>query len=245
MQIATCCRDGVANISLVDFGAEGLCRQLGEYCSDADAMSDDFLSAELRGQDRELWLATLYAPAALRPALVALFALDRTLAAVTETVSDPMVGAIRLAWWRDALAALDKAGRAPDEPHLQAVLAHVLPTGVRGAELAGLEERWGCRLAGDIDEAAERAAEAAGGALLFALAGRILGGDEGQAAALGRGWSVGEAWGGRVSAALRPLLALAVLGVRDSRDVAAERPRAVRASAGRQLRMLMAVVSGR
>lgn len=213
-------------------------------------MNEDMISAALRARDRELWLATLYAPAAMRPALVALFALDLMLAEVTVSVSDPMVGAIRLAWWRDALAALDAANkfgtvRPPDEPHLQAAATVVLTRGVTGAELSGLEERWGCRLAGDLDADGERAAEAAGGALLFKLAGRILGGDEAMAAALGRGWAVGEAWKGRVEGKLRPLLALAVLGVRDAADVAAGRPRAVRGSAGRQLRMLMAVVSGR
>ncbi|WP_416908568.1 MAG: squalene/phytoene synthase family protein [Polymorphobacter sp.] len=203
------------------------------------------LANELRARERELWLATLYAPEAVRPALVALFALDRVLAEVAETVSDPMVGAIRLAWWRDALLALDGAAKAPDEPHLQAAAAFLLPQGLGGAELAALEERWGCRLAGDLDADAERAAEAEGGARLFALAGRLLGGDETLAAALGRGWAVGELWQGRVSAALRPLLGLAVLGVRDARDAAAGRARAARGGAGRQLRMLWAVASGR
>ncbi len=202
------------------------------------------LDAELRERDRELWLATLYAPAGVRPALVSLFALDAALRNITETVSDPMVGAIRLAWWRDALRALD-GGRAPDEPHLQAIAKFVLPMGVSGADLAGLEERWGCRLASDLDETGERAAEAEGGALLFGLAGRLLGGDEALAAALGRGWAVGQGWNGIVVGALRPLLALAMLGMRDAEDVAAGRPRAARAGAGRQLRMLWAVASGR
>jgi phytoene synthase len=172
-----------------------------------------------------------------------LFALDCVLADVTTTVSDPMVGAIRLAWWREALEGLDKGQRVPDEPHLQAVQAMLLPLGVRGAELAGLEERWGCRLA-EAEPEAERAAEAEGGALLFRLAGRILGGDEAAAAALGRGWAAGEAWERPVPSVLRPLLGLAVLGVRDERDAAAGRGRAVRGGAGRQLRMLWAVASG-
>jgi phytoene synthase len=210
-----------------------------------DGASLTTLADEVRARERELWLATLYAPAESRAALLALFALDRVLAEVTETVSDPMVGAIRLAWWRDALAGLDSAVRAPDEPHLQAVVAELLPRGVSGAELAELEERWGCRLAGDLDDAAERAAEAEGGARLFVMAARILGGDEAIAAALGRGWAVGEAWRVAVPTVLRPLLALAVLGVRDARDAAAGRARATRGGAGRQLRMLWAVASGR
>lgn len=203
----------------------------------------DVLALELREKERELWLATLYAPVRVRPALVCLFALDRVLAEVVDSVSDPMVGAIRLAWWREALEALDKAGRVPDEPHLQAVQAELLPLGVCGAELAGLEERWGCRLT-EAEPEAEHAAEADGGALLFRLAGRILGGNEAMAAALGRGWAAGVPWEGPVPAALRPLLGLAVLGLRDARDAAAGRTRAVRGGAGRQLRMLWAVASG-
>jgi hypothetical protein len=130
-----------------------------------------------------------------------------------------------------------------------------MPGGIRSAELAGLEERWGCRLAGDMTPEAEHAAEATGGALLFGLAGRLLGGDEALASALGRGWATGETWlteesrtgsgSGAVPAPLRPLLALAVLGVRDARDAAAGRARVPRASAGRQLRMFAAIAFGR
>jgi phytoene synthase len=198
----------------------------------------------LRARDRELWLATLYAPADVRPALSALFALDRVLAEVPGSVSDPMVGAIRLAWWREALAALD-GGAPPDEPHLQAAAALLLPRGISGAELAGLEERWGARLAGDVDAAGERAAEAEGGARLFGLASRLLGGEPGAGEALGRCWAVGGVVPRPVPGVLRPLLALAVLGVRDGEDAAAGRARAVRGAAGRQARMLWAVATGR
>ncbi|WP_439534160.1 squalene/phytoene synthase family protein [Polymorphobacter sp.] len=202
------------------------------------------VSDTVRVRDRERWLASLYAPAPVRPALLALFALDLTLAEIPASVSEPMVGAIRLAWWREALEALDK-GRAPDEPHLEAAAQWLLPAGLSGADLAGLEERWAQRLDGNLDPAAEHAAEAAGGALLFGLAGRLLGGDIGTAEALGRCWAVGGALPDRVPAALRPLLALAALGVRDVADAEAGRPRAVRASAGRQLRILWAVATGR
>ena len=61
---------------------------------------------------------------------------------VVRTTSEPQVGAIRLAWWRERLEELDRGVAAPAEPRLQAVEAELLPSGVRGADLAGLERGW-------------------------------------------------------------------------------------------------------
>ena len=205
---------------------------------------DPALGEELRQRDRELWLATLYAPAPVRAALTALFALDCTLAAIPPSVSEPMVGAIRLAWWREALEALDH-NPAPDEPHLIAARALLLPAGLSGADLAGLEARWAARLDAELTEAQSNDAEAEGGAHLFGLAARLLAADPEIAAALGRSWTTGADLPPQTPRSLRPLLALAILGRRDAADTAAGRPRAPRATAGRQLRMLMAIATGR
>ncbi len=209
---------------------------------------DPALGEELRQRDRELWLATLYAPAPVRAALTALFALDCTLAAIPPSVSEPMVGAIRLAWWREALDALDH-NPAPDEPHLIAAKAVLLPAGLSGADLAGLEARWAARLDAELTEAESNDAEAEGGAHLFVLAARLLAADPEIAAALGRSWATGAELPRQIPRQiprpLRPLLALAILGRRDAADTAAGRPRAPRATAGRQLRMLMAIATGR
>ena len=202
------------------------------------------LGEALRQRDRELWLATLYAPAPVREALIALFALDSTLAAIPPSVSEPMIGAIRLAWWREALEALDHSA-APDEPHLVAAKALLLPAGLTGADLAGLEARWAARLDAELTEAESTAAEAAGGARLFTLAARLLSADPTPAAQLGRVWAIGAELPSQLPKALRPLLALACLGQRDAADMAAGRPRSPRATAGRQLRMLRAIATGR
>lgn len=205
---------------------------------------DPALGEELRQRDRELWLATLYAPAPVRAALTALFALDCTLAAIPPSVSEPMVGAIRLAWWREALEALDH-NPAPDEPHLIAARALLLPAGLSGADLAGLEARWAARLDAELTEEQSNDAEAQGGAHLFGLAARLLAADPEIAAALGRSWATGAELPPQTPRSLRPLLALAILGRRDAADTAAGLPRAPRATAGRQLRMLMAIATGR
>ena len=57
--------------------------------------------------DRRLILA--YTPARDRPALAALWRLDVTLANVLATGGDRTISRIRLAWWREALEALDRA----------------------------------------------------------------------------------------------------------------------------------------
>uniref|UniRef100_UPI0013DD3233 squalene/phytoene synthase family protein n=1 Tax=Sandarakinorhabdus rubra TaxID=2672568 RepID=UPI0013DD3233 len=145
------------------------------------------ITAELQARDRDRWLACLYAPAAARPGLIALFALDCELAQLVATTSEPLIGEIRLAWWRERLGELD-AGTAPAQPLLQALLAHALPA-VSGAELAGLEDRW-LGLIGSDDVPASHVD---GGGCLFALAARLLGGDGETAAALGRAWAAGEA----------------------------------------------------
>jgi phytoene synthase len=57
----------------------------------------------VRAGDPDRYYATLFAPAAARPHLFALYAFSLTVARVREAVSAPMAGEIRLQWWRDAL----------------------------------------------------------------------------------------------------------------------------------------------
>jgi 15-cis-phytoene synthase len=57
----------------------------------------------LRRRDRERYWTALFAPAAKRPALLALYAFDTELTHIAAAVTEPMVGQIRLQWWRDAI----------------------------------------------------------------------------------------------------------------------------------------------
>ncbi len=61
---------------------------------------------------------------------------------VVRTTSEPMLGAIRLAWWRERLEELDEGKPAPAEPRLQAVERELLPRDIAGKDLAGLEGGW-------------------------------------------------------------------------------------------------------
>jgi phytoene synthase len=65
----------------------------------------DYCEALVRDADRDRFLATLFAPAALRRDLFALYAFDLETAAVAHRVRDPMAGEIRLQWWTDALSS--------------------------------------------------------------------------------------------------------------------------------------------
>lgn len=136
-------------------------------------------------------LALGYAPADRCGALDALFALDSVLGDVMRTTSQPIVGQMRLTWWRDALIALDDRP-APAQPELRAVAATALPYGVRGAELAAMAEGWGALLVEEIDRDGLAQVGAQRGGVLFAAAARVLGGDGAPAVLAGEGWALAD-----------------------------------------------------
>jgi 15-cis-phytoene synthase len=73
----------------------------------------------LRRDDRDRWLASLFVPPKLRRHIHALYAFSLEIARVREIVSEPLLGEIRLQWWRDAL---DGAGEAKANPVAAALL---------------------------------------------------------------------------------------------------------------------------
>jgi NADH dehydrogenase [ubiquinone] 1 alpha subcomplex assembly factor 6 len=77
--------------------------------------------AELvRKAQRDRYLATLFAPAAAREALFALYAFDHEIGKVRHVVSQPIAGVIRLQWWRETLDAIEQA-RPPAHPVAEAL----------------------------------------------------------------------------------------------------------------------------
>ncbi len=81
------------------------------------------LDALVRRVDEDRWLASRFAPSGVRERLVAIYALTYEIARTSEVVSEAGIGAIRLAWWRDAIADL-AAGKSPaHHPTLQALAA--------------------------------------------------------------------------------------------------------------------------
>ena len=58
---------------------------------------------QVRQHDNDRYLTALFAPAEPREALFALAAFNLEIAKIPEVVSEPMLGEIRLQWWREAI----------------------------------------------------------------------------------------------------------------------------------------------
>ena len=201
----------------------------------------------------DIELALLHVPARLREACRALFEIDAAMGDVVARASDPALGRIKLAWWREQLQALD-SHPPPAEPRLAAAAEHLLPARVTGAELSELEAGWATLLDQEIDAGLV----ASRGAALFRIGGRMLGPDDsklGDAGALYALASVGRRGvpelfeparevfekfrGHRFAGRLRPLTMLARAA---ARDLDREEPEGSR---GRAVAMLAHRWSGR
>lgn len=68
--------------------------------------TNNSLAASVRQADYERYIAALFAPAERREALFALIAFNHELARIADVVSEPMLGEIRLQWWREAIEAI-------------------------------------------------------------------------------------------------------------------------------------------
>jgi len=197
-----------------------------------NTMSDDALIPD----DPEQRLALAYVPRERRAALACLWQLDARLGRVVESTTEPAIGAIRLAWWRDALARLE-AGPVPPEPLLRGAATLLLPA-VHGMDLAELANAWGLLFDRPLEQAQVEEYGRERGARLFRLSALVLGADEVLANA-GAGWALAElafstrdrvlraqalgaarsafgSWNGRSPSRLRPLGMLAVLARLDA-----------------------------
>ena len=189
----------------------------------------------------DLGLALTYAALRERAPLAALFAIDRAMADVVRTTREPMLGPVRLAWWRERLEDLDAGISAPAEPRLVAVERHLLPRGVSGSDVASLEDGW-LRLFDQFPWGAETS-EAIWfrGNLLFGLGAKVLAVNDSRIQAAGGLWALTDAArhcsdshsrailldqartfarglaGDKFPTALRPLSALAAVSIRDCR----------------------------
>jgi len=77
--------------------------------------SHSYCETLVREEDRDRFLATLFAPAQCRPALFSIFAFDLEAAHISSRVSEPLAGEVRLQWWRDVITGIsgEQAGGSP------------------------------------------------------------------------------------------------------------------------------------
>lgn len=66
----------------------------------------------LRTDDPDRYFCTLFAPPEKREALFALYAFDHELDRIPAIVSEPALGEVRLAWWREAVTAPENSAAA-------------------------------------------------------------------------------------------------------------------------------------
>ena len=168
---------------------------------------------------------------------------------VVAQSTQPALGAVKLAWWRERLEELDE-GKIPAEPRLQAAAAELLPRDIRGQALAALEDGWLALLEENPDH--ERALNR--GATLFALAARLIRAGESEPLRMaGRLYAAGSIRRrglgdtkaeipvppGRLPTALRRVTGLAALAKRDLSQREAE------ATPGRAWTLLRHRLTGR
>ncbi|GAA0741045.1 MULTISPECIES: squalene/phytoene synthase family protein [Sphingomonas] len=148
-------------------------------------------SLNMPPEDPERVLILSYAPVTGRPALAALLALDEALAQLLRTTSQPAVGQLRLAWWREALAKLDTAP-PPAEPVLRGLAAELLPRGVTGASLVPIVHGWEVLVEEEALDGLALARYGAGRGSLFVAAGTALGAAGDPLAQGGEGWALAD-----------------------------------------------------
>jgi phytoene synthase len=133
--------------------------------------------ALVRTFDKDRYLASLFAPAAARAHLFALYAFAHEIARVREAAREPLPGEIRLQWWRDVLDG-EGRGEVSANPVAAALLDTVARCALPEERLVALIDAHGFDLyddamssLADLDAYAERTA-----GTVLALAAQILGG---------------------------------------------------------------------
>ena len=155
-----------------------------------------------------LRLAVAYAPGPARPGWTALVLLDHRLSRAVAGASSPLIGQLKLAWWRDRMR--ESAARWPaGEP----LLAALVPFDGERAALEALIDGWEGLIGEEVEAGAlERLGDARAEAV--AALARVLdcAADRSAIATLARRWTMPDgARSGpvRLPRALRPLVILA------------------------------------
>ncbi len=148
----------------------------------------------VRSRDRERYWCALFARAPDRQGLLALYAFDAELSHIAAAVREPMVGQIRLQWWRDAID-LAAPGTRTGNPVADALAAAILEYNLPKARLIGMVDGHVPEVCGDAPAGMQalRLSLREGEGALFELAAVILG-DRSEGAS-NAAEHAGHAWG--------------------------------------------------
>jgi 15-cis-phytoene synthase len=143
-----------------------------------DVIAPDVIAMARTGEP-ERYLAATVSPAPARAALIALAAFAADLRRIPNVVKEPMMGEVRLQWWRDAIAAFDKT-ETTGHPIADALAAAVRAYALPPLSLVAMTEARAFDLYDDPmpDDAAFAGYLAKTEAIPFALAQTILGGTD-------------------------------------------------------------------
>jgi len=167
-----------------------------------------------RRADPDRFLLAVMVPPDRREALFALLTVNAEAARIPDAVSEPLMGAMRLQYWRDVIAADDPMAAARGNPVAEALARDVLGEGgapdlaERRALLEALLDGWGEALGADPPKdviAARRHAAGIGGSL-WDLAGLLMGVPAGDVTTRAALRHVGTAWLLLAMAKATPLL---------------------------------------
>ncbi|MDH3579411.1 MAG: squalene/phytoene synthase family protein [Hyphomicrobiales bacterium] len=150
----------------------------------------------VRSHDLDRYLATLFAPAHARDPLMALYAFNIDVSRIPGAVSEPMLGEVRLQWWRDALEVLEK-GDVTGNPVADALGKAIHDFNLPKPLLQGVIDARAFDLSGEAmpDGQALKAYLQKTQGALFTLAARIVTGEKPDRALEAIAQQAGFAWG--------------------------------------------------
>jgi phytoene synthase len=103
---------------------------------------------EVLENDHDRYLTALFVPAVHREAVFALYAFNAEVARTREAVSEPILGQIRLQWWREALDGIYQ-GEVREHPVVEGLSEAINNYGLERAPFAALLDA----REGDLDDA--------------------------------------------------------------------------------------------
>src|SRR5262245_20273396 len=86
-----------------------------------------YLTNQLRHDDRDRYLLTMFAPAGARESLIGRYEFKAEVAKIRESVTETMIGRMKLQWLREVLTTIFSGGKPPQGNPVVEGLATIIP----------------------------------------------------------------------------------------------------------------------